>query len=98
MGMTVDRIRAGHANMFLSPLFRQTLASITQAPIELYDTDGAAGAARGAGIGANIYKDSEAAFASLEKVADIEPDTANLQAYEDAYGRWKRILDNLQAC
>ena len=43
MGMTVDRIRAGHANMFLSPLFRQTLASITGAPIELYDTDGKMG-------------------------------------------------------
>ena len=54
MGMTVDRIRAGHANMFLSPLFRQTLASVSGAPIELYDTDGSVGAARGAGIGAGI--------------------------------------------
>ena len=93
MGMTVDRIRAGHANMFLSPLFRQTLASITGAPIELYDTDGAAGAARGAGIGAGIYKNSKEAFSSLEKLADIEPDTANRQAYADAYGRWKQILE-----
>ncbi len=47
MGMHVGVIRAGHANMFLSPLFRQTLADITGAMIELYDTDGAEGAARG---------------------------------------------------
>ena len=94
MGLKVDRIRAGHANMFLSPLFRLTLASVSGAPIELYDTDGAAGAARGAGIGAGIYTSPREAFASLEKLADIEPDTVNRQAYADAYGRWKQILEN----
>ena len=52
MGMDIRVIRAGNANMFLSPIFRQTLASISGATIELYDTDGAAGAAKGAGIGA----------------------------------------------
>jgi len=35
MGMRVNRIRAGHTNMFLSPLFCTTLASIAQAPIDL---------------------------------------------------------------
>lgn len=41
MGMQVKKIHAGHANMFLSPIFRETLASVTGAVIELYDTDGA---------------------------------------------------------
>ena len=44
--------------MFLSPLFRETLAGVTGAVIELYDTDGSVGAAKGAGIGAGIYKDN----------------------------------------
>lgn len=45
--------------MFLSPLFRDTLAGVSGATIELYETDGSAGAAKGAGIGAGIYKDHD---------------------------------------
>ena len=49
MGMDVHKIHAGHANMFLSSIFRDTLAGVTGATIELYDTDGSVGAAKGAG-------------------------------------------------
>ena len=87
MGMDVSRIHAGHANMFLSPVFRETLAGVTGAVIELYDTDGSVGAAKGAGIGAGIYKDNTEAFATLEKLAVIEP--ANTAEYTDAYELWK---------
>ena len=52
MGMDIHKIHAGKANMFLSPLFRDTLAGVSGATIELYDTDGSVGAAKGAGIGA----------------------------------------------
>ncbi|MDR2844316.1 MAG: carbohydrate kinase [Candidatus Symbiothrix sp.] len=89
MGMDIRMIRAGNANMFLSPVFRQTLASISGDTIELYDTDGAAGAAKGAGIGAGIYKDNKEAFASLEKLAVIEPETGIKAQYQEAYERWK---------
>jgi len=92
MGMDIRIIRAGNANMFLSPVFRQTLASISGATIELYDTDGAAGAAKGAGIGAGIYKDNKEAFASLEKLAVIQPETENQTEYREAYERWKVFL------
>jgi xylulokinase len=87
MGMSVKKIHAGHANMFLSPIFRETLAGVTGAVIELYDTDGSVGAAKGAGIGAGIYKDNTEAFASLEKLAVIEPSDGGL--YADAYALWK---------
>ena len=90
MGMNVSKIHAGHANMFLSPIFRDTLAGVTGAVIELYDTDGSVGAAKGAGIGAGIYKDNNEAFATLEKLAVIEP--ADTQAYTDAYEIWKSRL------
>ena len=91
MGMNVSKIHAGHANMFLSPIFRQTLAGVTGAVIELYDTDGSVGAAKGAGIGAGIYKDNNEAFASLEKLAVIEP--SHTQEYCDAYELWKSRLE-----
>ncbi|MDR0892988.1 MAG: carbohydrate kinase [Mediterranea sp.] len=93
MGIPVKKIHAGHANMFLSPIFRDTLAGVTGATIELYDTDGAVGAAKGAGIGAGIYKDNGEAFATLEKLDVIEPNMAQRQAYADAYGRWKHRLE-----
>ncbi len=93
MGISVKKIHAGHANMFLSPIFRQTLAGVTGATIELYDTDGSVGAAKGAGIGAGIYRDNNEAFATLEKLEVIEPVEADRQAYADAYGRWKSYLE-----
>jgi xylulokinase len=92
VGITSRVIRAGRANMFLSPLFRQSLATVTGTAIELYDTDGAAGAARGAGLGAGLYRSPAEAFASLEKVATVEPDTAAKEASEEAYMRWKSYL------
>lgn len=92
MGMEVHKIHAGHANMFLSPLFRDTLAGVTGATIELYDTDGSVGAAKGAGMGAGIYKDNTEAFATLDKLAVIEPNERDRAAYEEAYERWKGYL------
>lgn len=95
MGMDIKKIHAGRANMFLSPLFRDTLAGVSGAAIELYDTDGSAGAAKGAGIGAGIYKDHDEAFATLKKLAVIEPDEASRAAYREAYERWKTVLQGL---
>ena len=89
-GMVVDRIHAGNANMFLSPIFRETLSSVSGATIELYDTDGAVGAARGAGMGAGIYSDAEEAFASLKCVQVNEP--TDSVACREAYGRWKELI------
>jgi len=95
MGIFIQKIHAGKANMFLSPLFREMLAGVTGAVIELYDTDGSVGAAKGAGIGAGIYKDNNEAFATLEKVEVIEPKLADREAYAGAYGRWKQCLLNV---
>jgi xylulokinase len=93
MGIPVQKIHAGHANMFLSPIFRNTLAGVTGATIELYDTDGSVGAAKGAGMGAGIYKDNNEAFATLEKLAVIEPNAKDRAAYDEAYARWKSALE-----
>ena len=92
MGMDIKTIKAGHANLFLSPLFRRTLANVTDATIELYETDGSVGAAKGAGIGAGIYKDSDEAFATLKHFGTEKP-AADTAAYKEAYKRWKAALE-----
>ena len=93
MGMEISKIHAGNANMFLNPVFRETLAGITGATIELYDTDGSVGAAKGAGMSAGVYKNHTEAFSTLEKINVIEPDKKLVPQYEEAYARWKRILN-----
>lgn len=93
MGIDIRVIRAGHANMFLSPLFREALAGVTGAVIELYDTNGAVGAAKGAGIGAGIYYSADEAFASLQRVDVVEPNPFQADAYCGAYTAWKEKLE-----
>lgn len=92
MGMDIHKIHAGKANMFLSEVFRETLANVSGATIELYDTDGSVGAAKGAGMGCGIYANHQEAFASLRKLAVIEPDVSRQAEYRAAYERWKGIL------
>ena len=95
MGIDIRIIRAGKANMFLSPIFCEALACVTGSVIELYDTNGAAGAAKGAGIGAGIYKTPEEAFSSLKKVEVIEPDGLKANEYCGAYDVWKDRLNQV---
>ena len=90
----MNDVHAGYANMFMSPLFRDTLASVTGATIELYNTDGSVGAAKGAGMGIGYYRNNTEAFATLEKKQVIEPDTKQETAYKDAYEHWKQCLSN----
>ncbi len=92
MGINASVIRAGKANMFLSPVFRDTLAGVTGATIELYNTDGSVGAALGAGIGSGYYKTFPEAFSNLKRLEVIEPVHSNTQAYADAYHVWKKEL------
>lgn len=92
MGMDIQKIHAGRANMFLSDIFRQTLASTSGASIELLETDGSVGAAKGAGMGCGIYKDHDEAFASLKRLAVIDPDMARREEYLAAYEQWKKAL------
>lgn len=88
MGMNIRMIRAGQTNMFLSPIFRDTLANCTGATIELYETDGAQGAARGAAIGAGLYASFYDAFTSLTKVKEVRPAESAMDATRGAYERW----------
>ncbi len=92
MGVEVKKVRAGHANMFLSPVFREAFANVTGAVVELFNTDGAQGAARAAGVGAEIYKNFSEAFKGLKRMDMIEPDDKLQQLYKAAYEKWTEVL------
>ena len=89
-GLTTRLIRACRANMFLSRLFAQSLADLSGATIQLYNTDGSQGAARGAGIGTGYYPNFAEAFSSLELLNEIQPEH-NLPLAE-AFEDWKKQL------
>lgn len=94
LGLDPAVIRAGAANLFLSPLFRQTLATLTGARIELFNTDGSLGAARGAALGAGLYRSREEAFASLRRVDAVDPAPADRDALEERYAQWRTLVES----
>jgi xylulokinase len=92
-GVVAKTVRAGNANMFLSPLFGEAFATVTESTVELYNTDGSQGAARGAGIGAGIYKGLKEAFVGLKPVKTIEPHKKLAKEYQKAYVSWEKVLN-----
>lgn len=95
MGLKTSVIRAGHANMFLSSVFREAFVNTIGAPLELYNTDGATGAAIGAGVGAGIFSSEEDAFKGLKTIKVETPDREMADAYQSAYDKWKSQLNQI---
>ncbi|HYH02824.1 MAG TPA: FGGY-family carbohydrate kinase, partial [Bacillota bacterium] len=96
MGLQLTTIKAGQANMFLSPVFCEAFANTTGARLELYRTDGAQGAARGSGIGAGIYRNYSEAFTGLETVGTIEPESSKTVLYREIYHKWLEVLETVK--
>jgi xylulokinase len=95
MGIETNVIRAGMANLFQSKVFAKTLATLSGATIELYNTDGSVGAARGAGLGVGFYESASEAFKSLKKVEQIEPEASWQDALREAYANWEAKLKKI---
>jgi xylulokinase len=93
MGIKHDTVKAGRANMFLSPLFRESFVNTTGATLELYDTDGSLGAARAAGVAGGIYSGINEAFNGLKIIETIEPDDDKRNIYNNYYQSWKEKLN-----
>jgi xylulokinase len=95
MGLKSNVIRAGHANMFLSSVFREAFVNTIGAPLELYNTDGATGAAIGAGIGAGVFHSKQDAFKGLKTITVETPDRKMADQYQAAYLKWKSQLNEI---
>ena len=55
IGMEFGVIKAGYSNLFQSKVFQEAFVNTCNVELEVYNTDGSQGAARGAGIGAGYY-------------------------------------------
>ncbi len=94
LGIQPKILRAGAANMFLSPIFCKTLASVADVTIELHNTDGAQGAARAAAVGAGLVPSMKDAFKGLARVQSVEPEM-NKDDYLEAYSMWLKQLNRI---
>jgi xylulokinase len=83
-------IKAGQANLFLSPVFTHAFVNATGVPVAIYNVEGSVGAALGAGIGAGIYKELKDAFANTKPIQRIEP--TEIKLYNALYENWKDKL------
>lgn len=90
-GMTPKVIRAGKANMFLSEIFTECFVNTLNIPVEMYNCDGSAGAAIGAGLGAKTYKNSKEAFLHFKPIQLVEPN--GKKQYEEFYQNWLAQLN-----
>lgn len=86
-------IRAGKANMFLSDVFTKALVNTIGVAVELYDTDGAKGAALGAGIGKGFFSQPKEAFENMESIGSVEPEKDLQEQYQHVYSNWESILN-----
>ena len=92
MGMKLSTVKAGHANMFLSDIFATTFSNLTNCRLEFYNTDGAYGAARGAGLGTGFYSSPNEAFRGMKLIRSIEPDESERVRILEIYSGWKKNL------
>jgi xylulokinase len=93
IGLKSRVIRAGHANMFLSQVFREAFVNTIDAPLELYNTDGATGAALGAGVGSGIFASFEDAFKGLTLIKEEVPEKSKSEQYQHHYHQWRAQLE-----
>ena len=101
MGMETDSstgrfkvIRAGNSNLFQSKVFKDAFVNTCDVELEIYNTDGAQGAARGAGIGINYYA-PENAFKGLKKIEELKPNKEYVSSYNETYKIWKEKLNKI---
>lgn len=93
LGASGEVVRAGKENLFLSPVFREIFTNTTGTTLELYNTSGSEGAARGAAFGYGYYSQFDDAFKSLKCLDRIEPENSLSSRYQDIYGEWKEKIE-----
>ena len=92
VGVKPNKLKAGLANMYLSELFTQAIVNASGASVELLETDGAFGAALGAGAGVGYYANEDEAVSNIKVLKTVQPKASLQNSYADAYGIWKMNL------
>ncbi len=92
IGVGQKVIRAGQANLFLSHVFGQMCSDVLNQEIELFNTDGSLGAARGAVFGMGLVKNLEDVFLGLEVIRRFSPQADKVTEYDLIFENWKEGL------
>lgn len=92
-GVNVDTVKVGNANLFLSKVFRESFINSSNVKLQMFDTNGAEGAARGAALGLGFYKTPKEAFKSLNIISEEKPNGKN--DYIEKFKDWKDFLNKL---
>ena len=92
-GLNAVAMRAGNDNLFQSGVFSQTVATLIDKEIEIYDTTGAIGAARACILRDGSY-DVFTSFTRNDHIRTFTP-LSNGGPYRSAYADWKNELDYL---
>ncbi len=87
----VKVIRAGNDNLFQSKIFSDTIATLIGHEIEIYNTTGAIGAARAAGLHLGDFETFGENILQNDHVKTYKP-LKNKEAYIKAYNDWKKEL------
>jgi xylulokinase len=93
-GATINIIKAGNDNLFRSELFSNTVATLIDHEIEIYNTTGAIGAARAVGLVDGDFKKFSKSISQNDHVMTYKP-LINKQEYIKAYQNWKKELEKI---
>ena len=94
-GVDIQTVRVGNANLFLSKVFRESFVNSSNIKLQLFDTNGAEGAARGAALGSKFFDNEKDAFNSLEMISETTPDLQIKDKYLKEYHNWKKFLNKI---
>lgn len=92
LGSQCQVVRAPRGNMFLSDIFCQAFVNTTQTTLELYDTDSAEGAARGAALGCGFFSSYTETFSGLKCDGIVQPSAELIDQYQTAYEQWRKVV------
>ena len=95
IGLEFKVIKAGYSNLFQSKVFREAFVNTCNVNLEIYNTDGAQGAARGAGIGIGYFTSNEAAFKGLKVIEKLNADKELVKRYNSVYKVWESNLEQI---
>ena len=90
-GTEINIIKAGNDNLFQSDIFSNTISSLINHNIEIYNTTGSVGAARASGIADGDFNRFSSFLTKNDHVKTYKPFKNNLQ-YIKAYKNWKKEL------
>ncbi|MFP2996610.1 FGGY family carbohydrate kinase [Spongiivirga sp. MCCC 1A20706] len=90
----INLIRTGNDNLFRSSIFSNTVATLIDQEIELYNTTGAVGAARAAGMADKAFDNFSTVVTNNDYLKTFKP-IKEKAVYTKAYERWKATLHKI---